>query len=392
VAPTELIFWASAALLVFTYLGYPAGVAVLARLSRRRSERRATAGPERALPHASVVLVARDEAARIDARIANLLELDYPRELVEIVVASDGSRDETVELARRRAREPVRVMAFPRARGKPSVLNDVVPGVRGSIVVFADARQLFEPGALEALVAPFADPRVGAVSGELLLDADTAGAPVGQGVGAYWRYEKLIRHAESRLDSAVGATGAIYAIRRELFEPLPPDTLLDDVLLPLYIARRGFRVLFEPRARAHDRVAATPSEEFNRKVRTLAGNFQLLARHPSWLAPFGHRLWFSILCHKGLRLLTPFALLAALASNIALAAHPGATGFAALLGAQAAFYAAAALATGLRRVGVRSPVLSIPYVVCLLSWATLVALGRFAAGRQSVAWRGAAAG
>ena len=165
--------------------------------------------------------------------------------------------------------------AFAVRRGKAAVLNDVVPRASGAIVVLADARQRFEPDTVRALTRPFADPAVGAVSGELILTETPDGPTVGRGVGVYWRYEKLIRKSESRVDSTVGATGAIYAIRRELFEPIPEDTLLDDVLIPLRIVRRGYRVLFEPAARAWDRVAASAGEELARKVRTLAGNFQL---------------------------------------------------------------------------------------------------------------------
>ena len=195
--------------------------------------------------------------------------------------------------------------AFAVRRGKAAVLNDVVPRASGAIVVLADARQRFEPDTVRALTRPFADPAVGAVSGELILTETLEGPAVGRGVGVYWRYEKLIRKSESRVDSTVGATGAIYAIRRELFEPIPEDTLLDDVLIPLRIVRRGYRVLFEPAARAWDRVAASAGEELARKVRTLAGNFQLFVREPWLLDPRRNRIWLATVSHKGLRLLGP---------------------------------------------------------------------------------------
>jgi biofilm PGA synthesis N-glycosyltransferase PgaC len=325
--------------------------------------------------------VVHDEAARIAARVENLLSLDYPPERLEIVIASDGSSDGTPERARAWEPQGVSVVAFETRRGKAAVLDDVVPKARGEIVVLGDARQTFEPGALRALVAPFADPEVGAVSGELILRADAA--TVGAGVGAYWRYEKFIRRHESLADSTVGATGAIYAIRRALFVSIPPDTILDDVLIPMTIARRGYRVLFVPEARAWDRPAATAAAEFTRKVRTLAGNFQLFACHPWLLDPRANRLWLQTVSHKGLRLLGPALLASAALANTALLARPG---YRLTLAAQAAFYAAAAAGHASRHARRRVPLLAVPYVFCLLNWATVVGFARFAGRRQRVTW------
>ena len=253
----------------------------------------------------SVIVVAHDEADRIAARIDNLLALDYPRDRLEILIASDGSTDGTASLARAYAQDGVAVHAFAARRGKAAVLNDVVPKARGAIVVLADARQRFEPETVRALTRPFADPVVGAVSGELILTEAPGGATVGRGVGVYWRYEKLIRKSESRVDSTVGATGAVYAIRRELFEPIPEDTLLDDVLIPLHIVRRGYRVLFEPAARAWDRVAAARRRSSRARFARSPGNFQLFWRAPWLLDPRRNRIWLATVSHKGLRLLGP---------------------------------------------------------------------------------------
>ena len=187
--------------------------------------------------------------------------------------------------AARYENQGVTVRHFDQRRGKAAVLNDLVSLATGEIVVFADARQRFEPRAIRALTANFADPQVGAVSGELVLQKRRGTSPRGEGAGFYWRYEKFIRANESWAGSTVGATGAIYAIRRELFEAIPQDTILDDVLIPVRISRRGYRVLFEAEARAHDLVSATPREDFIRKARTIAGTFQLFAREPWLLNP-----------------------------------------------------------------------------------------------------------
>jgi cellulose synthase/poly-beta-1,6-N-acetylglucosamine synthase-like glycosyltransferase len=370
-------FWTAVLLLGYIHFGYPVLLRFWASGHRRPVQRAAIE------PFVSVVVVAHDEADRVDARLQNLIALDYPRERCEIILASDGSTDDTV--ARARAYEPagVRVVAFPVRRGKPSVLDDLVPNCRGEIVVLADARQRFDAGALRALVAPFADPEVGAVSGELVLRRDADVRSVGEGVGFYWRWEKAIRAAESALDSTVGATGAIYAIRRELFEPLAFDTVLDDVVVPLHVVRRGYRVVFEPLARAYDRPASSPAEELARKVRTIAGCFQLFSRERWLLVPFRNRLWLQTLSHKALRLLTPLLLAAVLVTNLALLGEPL---YRLLLFAQAGFYGAAILGFSLGKSRGTSPILSVPFVFCLLAWATVLGFARFVAGGQAVTW------
>lgn len=372
------LFWLAAVVLGYTYAGYPALVWTWARLRARPTR------PAPVEPSVTVLVVAHDEAPRIGARIANLLSLEYPRPSCDIVVGVDGSSDGTAERARAYEGAGVRVVAFARRRGKPAVLNELVPTARGEIVVLADARQRFEESALRALVRPFGDPGVGAVSGELILARNEQGTAVGDGVGAYWRYEKFIRKHESRIHSTIGATGAIYAIRRELFESIPEDTIADDVVIPMRIVRRGYRVLFEPGARAYDRVAATAREEFTRKVRTIAGAFQLFARERWLLSPLRNRLWLQTVSHKGIRLLTPFCLMAALGANLSLVDQPF---YLLAFAAQICFYASAAAGCVLRNSRCRLPLLTVPYVVCLLSWVTVVAFLRFLGGRQPVTWQ-----
>jgi cellulose synthase/poly-beta-1,6-N-acetylglucosamine synthase-like glycosyltransferase len=374
----ELVFWCAIGALFYTYLGYPALIWLRALL--RPHPPRALGGE----PMVTVVVVAHDEGPRIEARILNLLSLDYPRERIEIVIASDGSHDDTARRARRFEKAGVRVINGFRTHGKPAMLNSVVPAARGEIVVLADARQRFDSAALRALVAPFADPRVGAVSGELVLTPARGAAPVGAGVGAYWRYEKWIRNSEGRVASTVGATGAIYAIRRRLFECIREDTLLDDVLIPLRIVRRGYRVIFAPGAIAWDTAAGSEEEEFQRKVRTLAGNFQLFARERWLWVPGKNPIWFQAVSHKALRLAGPLLLAAAFLSSAALAREPLYLG--ALCG-QAVLYAAAFAGRALRGSRRKLPLLALPYVFCLLNGAVVLAFVRFVTGRQKVTWR-----
>src|SRR6267143_3042833 len=309
-------FWISVILIGYGHVGYPVLMSAWAVLRPRRAH---GGGHD---PAVSVLVVVHNEAARIEGRIGNLLALDYPKDRLEIVVGSDGSTDDTAARAWSFEKSGVRVLAFHRRRGKTAVLNDLVPRCRGEIVVLADARQQFAADALEALVWPFADPKVGAVGGELILALNPAATPVGRGIGVYWRLEKSIRLSESLVDSTVGATGAIYAIRRDLFDPIPDDTILDDVLIPMRIARLGYRVVLEPAARAYDRPAAAAREEFVRKVRTIAGNFQMFARERWMLNPLRNRLWLQTVSHKGLRLLGPLLLTTALVTNVLLAGRP----------------------------------------------------------------------
>lgn len=308
------VFWGCAALVAFTYAGYPLCVLALARWRPRPV---ATAG---FLPRVTAVLCVHD-AALAPRKIANLLSLDYPPARLDVVVACDGCGVQSAEACRAVDPSRVRVLEFGRRRGKTACINDAVAVATGDVLLMVDVRQRIEPGALRALVACLADPAVGAVGGELRFeDPDTGFAA---SVDAYWRYEKLIRHAESRSGSVVGVSGALYALRRELFAPLPAATVLDDVLVPMQVVRQGRRVLFEPGAIAWDRPSRSAAEERVRKIRTLAGNLQLLRLAP-WLAmPWANPLWARFTCHKLLRLAAPWALLLMLLSTIALAGrHP----------------------------------------------------------------------
>jgi cellulose synthase/poly-beta-1,6-N-acetylglucosamine synthase-like glycosyltransferase len=372
------LFWGAALLLFHAYFGYALTLRLWAVLRPRPVLRR------RVEPFVSVVIAAHDEADAIAARVRNILELDYPAHRLEVLVGSDGSRDGTGWMARRVGDPRVQVFDFETRRGKPSVLNDLVARARGDLILFADARQRYERHALRALVAPFADARVGAVGGALLLGRAGGGA-LGAGAGAYRRLDDALRADESWVDSTVGLSGAIYAIRTDLFEPLPADTILDDVLTPMRVTRRGFRVVFEPQARAFDRAPASGQEEFARKVRTLAGNLQLLSRERWLLNPFRNRLCYQTVSHKGLRLIGPLLLVLMLVASVRLA--PGSP-FAVLLFGQACFYAAATAGWLLRDLPQAPRLLGFPYTFCLFNAAAAVALGRFLfRRRQSVTWR-----
>ena len=329
----EIVFWTSVFVIAYVYVGYPLLLAIWARFRPRPVRKEGFA--ESSWPAISIIVAARNEGANLPARIENLISLEYrgPR---EIIVVSDGSTDGTAA-----ALSPyagfVRFIE-QRTGGKPRALNAGVAAATGEILIFADARQRFARTALNALVANFSDITVGAVTGELILDCEDgdADSAIGDGVGAYWKYEKWLRRKESLIRSTLGATGAIYAMRRSLWRNLPADTLIDDVLAPMRAVLEGWRVVFEEGAVAFDRTAPDAAAEARRKRRTLAGNYQILAQEPRLLLPFVNPVWLQFVSHKVGRLLVPWALLATLISSAALASR--AWVYAAAFAAQVAFY------------------------------------------------------
>jgi len=337
----ETLFWTSVLLVAYVYVGYPLILAVWSAAAGRPVRKRTTTDA-RAWPSVSIVVAAHNEGARLHDRVVNLRQQVYPRPL-EIIVVSDGSTDSTRRILAF-FRDDIRLIELPRS-GKPAALNAGVAAASGDIVLFADARQYFAHDAVLQLVSNFADPEVGGVTGQLILDcefdAGAADSTVADGVGLYWRYEKWLRRHESRVRSTLGATGAIYALRRELWQPLPPDTLLDDVLAPMRVVLDGRRIVFEERARAFDRVAPDGSAESRRKTRTLAGNYQILSLEPRLLFPFLNPVWVQYLSHKIGRLMVPWALLAAFVASALLAADQWLSSVALIL--QLGFYGLAAL-------------------------------------------------
>ena len=329
------VFWFSVFVIVYIYLGYPLLLWLWARVTRRVTGK-ADLKSSRNWPSISVVIAARNEAAQLPARLENILQVNYPGQR-EIIVVSDGSTDGTAEVLSE-LKADVRFVEVP-AGGKPLALNAAVEVATGEILVFADARQLFSETALVEIVANFADAQVGGVTGELVLDCeepDGAASTIGDGMSLYWKYEKWLRRNESAVWSTLGATGAIYALRRSLWQPLPADTLLDDVLAPMRVVLSGHRVVFDDRARAYDRTSADAPTEARRKIRTLAGNYQILAQEPKLLIPFVNPVWLQYMSHKVGRLLVPWALVFAFVTSVALA--PSHWFFTLVLSAQAAFY------------------------------------------------------
>jgi cellulose synthase/poly-beta-1,6-N-acetylglucosamine synthase-like glycosyltransferase len=300
----EWVFAGGALWALWVVIGYPIVLGL-----RARRENPVQKGP--LTPTVSVILPVRNGEAFLADKLESLFGQVYPAEqIVDILVISDGSTDRTEEMAQQYAGRGVRLLRQP-ASGKCAALNLAIPEARGELLLMTDVRQRLKPDCLAKLAACFADPRVGAASGELvILDGETAAEAR---VGLYWRFESWIRRSLSRVDSMLGATGPIYALRRELAVDVPPECLLDDMYLPLAAFRKGFRLVQEPEAVAWDYPTDLESE-FRRKVRTLAGNYQLLRYYP-WLLGPDNRMWLDYMSIKIGRLLLPFAMLAMLGSG-----------------------------------------------------------------------------
>lgn len=364
---------------LYTYAGYPALIALLSRLRPWPYVRADWT------PTVSVVIAAFNAEKWVEKKIAWLLAQDYPADRMEILIASDGSTDRTDELVRaaaERADRPVRLVRVEPRAGKPSALNHAVPLATGEVLVMMDIRQEVTPGTVRALCATLADPSVGVVGGEYEL-------PGPGGAGAYWRYERWIRNQEARFDSTLGLSGCLYAIRRADFRPMPTETILDDMLVPLRVHLTGRRVAYEPGARAIDEEVEL-SRDFQRKVRTLAGNFQLIGFEPALLGP-RNRSFLQLWSHKLFRLLVPYALAALLAVNGAVLAGIGRSAlpswaWLALVSAQAAFYLCAAIGGRVKLGGAPGKLLGLCNTFVVLNWAAVVGLWRFVRARQQVTW------
>jgi cellulose synthase/poly-beta-1,6-N-acetylglucosamine synthase-like glycosyltransferase len=300
-------------LLAYTIAGYPLLQALLARLRPNPSD---AAEPAETDAFVSVVICARDEGPRIAARIDNLLAMDYPAERMEVIVVSDGSVDGTDEAVLGYGDPRVRLIRREIPAGKAAALNAGVAAASHDLLLLGDARQTFAPDVARLLLSHFRDPEVGAVSGRLEIRPES-GSGAASGVGSsYWSLEVRLRADEAASGSVIGVTGAVYALRKECFTPLPEGTVLDDLLIPMRAALKGYRILYDTRAVAVDAKPVSDAGETTRKVRTLYGNLQLLHLAPELFLPWKNPLWFRFVSHKILRLFLPLFFAGTLAFSL----------------------------------------------------------------------------
>lgn len=368
----KIVFLVSISIIFYTYFGYPAIVYIISLFYKKPVRRNLP------YPTVSVLMAVHNEEKNIEKKMQSLLELDYPKSRIELLIGSDGSCDKTDELLSGYANERIKLYRKPERRGKPSMLNLLAKEAKGDILVFTDARQRLDKNSVYELVKNLADSRVGSVSAELYFEGGDNKAA--NGVGLYWRYEKFIRQCESKTGSMLGATGALYAIKRKLFPGLPADLILDDVYIPMKIVQQGYRAIFTNKARIYDRYSANPKEEFLRKTRTLAGNFQLL-KYLGWLInPFRGIVSWQFISHKLLRLVMPFFLLLLFVSNVFLLEG---VFYRAIFILQFLFYGFAVAGSIYKNT---NKLFDIPNMFCVMNIAAVAGLYRFITKRQDVLW------
>lgn len=379
----QFLLGTSLGVLAYIYVGYPL-------LVWYRSRRNAKAIDDHSSPikmqdaTVSVVIVAHNEARILPRKIQSLLASENAWRIREILIGSDGSTDGTDRVLAELHEPRVKLISFSERRGKPSVLNDVVPKCQSDYVLLADARQLFDSKCLDRLLAQFEDPSVGVVSGELILRTESQESTAAAGIGFYWRYEKFIRRCESQWRGVPGATGACYMLRKELFQPIPPATILDDVAIPMQAITRGYRCLFEPQAVVFDEPSKSTGQESVRKRRTIAGVAQLACLFPQWLLPWKNPLWFEYISHKMLRLASPVFMALTLIANLALAELPL---YRLLLLTQMAFYTSAFVGWCYQAAGRGSRLFGPPLMFVTLNVTTAAAIWDALFSRYRVVWQ-----
>jgi cellulose synthase/poly-beta-1,6-N-acetylglucosamine synthase-like glycosyltransferase len=379
------LFWISCGVVVYTYILYPIILFLIyASVQLRRDvvyllgrrDRRAARLGEGNLPSVSVVVAAYNEETRLAGKLANIQTLDYPRDRFEVIFVSDGSTDRTNEMLRSAAGE-IRCIFLEKRGGKARALNCAVAEARNDILVFSDASTLFEPDALRNLVRHFSDSRVGGVCGSVKFHSSKESQ---QTEGIYWKFESALRLMEARLGATLTASGAIYALRREAYQPLATDAVLDDFVVPMNSRRAGYRIQYDPEAIATEFAPDTIAGEFKRRIRLATGSFTVLTDFLS--IPLDGITIFAFLSHKVCRWFVPFFLVALLVSNMLL--FRGAYKF--FLFGQILFYLWAVLGFAFHSQMKRIPYALLGYFLFAMNLAFLVGFFRFVAGNRDVTW------
>ncbi|MGB8980993.1 MAG: glycosyltransferase family 2 protein [Anaerolineales bacterium] len=387
---TALLFWISLGSILYTYLGYPLLVFLLARLKPKSKP-----FPSHQ-PPVTLLIAAYNEEAVIEEKIKNSLSIDYPKNLFQTLIVSDGSTDKTPEIAKRYTDSGVKLLHQPERRGKMAAINRALPQASGEIIVFSDANNFYLPDTLCQLVRPFADPGVGAATGAKVIDKGDGS--LGASEGLYWKYESFIKKQESRLRSCTSAAGEVLAIRKELYSPPPDHVINDDFFIAMQIVQRGYRLVYVPEAKSIERVSPSAEDEVTRRTRINAGRFQAMAMAKQIL-PFDRPLLvWQILSHKFLRPLVPFGMIGAALFNLLAVLFPPPGGgllmlarpySAILLGLQILFYGLAWLGRNSGNRGEQNKLARLIYLPTFLTNSNLAALMgfvKFLRGGQSHLW------
>ncbi|HLP93108.1 MAG TPA: glycosyltransferase family 2 protein [Saprospiraceae bacterium] len=384
----EIVFWLGLAIIVYAYLGYGFVLWLLVRLKRWFFRRPPLSS--QALPEVTFIVCAFNEADWMARKIENSLSLDYPRQLIHFWFVTDGSDDQTPQIV---AQYPYpadvqwQLLHQPERRGKIAAFQRAMELVKTPVVVSTDANTFVNREAIQRLVSHFSQQDVGAVAGEKRISMSEKEDASSAGEGIYWRYESLLKKWDAELWTVVGAAGELFALRTDCYEPVPPDTLVEDFYMTMRIAQRGYKVAYAPDAWASERSSASVGEEMKRKVRIAAGGLQAIVRLAPLLNPFRYGvLSFQYISHRVLRwTLAPLFLPVLLAINTILA-FQGKPLYQWLLAGQVSFYLAALLGWFLEQHKLKIKVLFVPYYFCLMNWAMYAGLARLLRGKQSVIW------
>ncbi len=384
----KVLFWTSLFIVFYSYIGYGMLIYLLVQLKRLLIRKKNDATPL-PLPKVSLVIAAFNEEEYMTGKLKNTLEIDYPSELLEIIVITDGSSDQTPALVKQYDR--VKLLHQPERKGKVAAMNRAIDYVSAPIVIFCDANTDLNPGCIHAIVRHYNDPKVGAVAGEKVV-SDHNGTAAGKGEGIYWKYESFLKRMDSEFYSTVGAAGELFSIRTPLFEKAPEDTIIEDFVQSLKVCIKGYVVRYEPGAFAAEGPSASIREEMKRKVRITAGAFQAMAMLKELFNFFRFPiLSFQFISHRILRwTLCPLCLVTLFISNSILARTTNGEFYQLFLIAQLVFYGMALTGWVLARKNIRLKFIFIPFYFAFMNAAVFVGFARFLKRRQSVLWEKAA--
>lgn len=381
----EVFFWLSLFIVFYTFLGYGIVLYMLVRVRRLFKGKRSAPGLDQDFPTLTLVIAAYNEESIIEEKIADTLGLSYPEGKLKLVFVTDGSSDRTPELV---ARYPqIKLMHTPVRSGKILAMHRVMGEVDTEVVVFTDANTFLNKDALLLIARHYADASVGAVSGEKRVMQDAL-SDATAGEGFYWKYESTLKKWDSELYSVVGAAGELFSVRRSLYRSVEPDTILDDFMISMQIAEKGYRIVYEPNAYASELSSENIREELKRKVRIAAGGIQSILRLKKLMNPFHDPLLsFQYISHRVLRwTVTPFLMILALVLNVIIVARSGGVVYQLILVGQAAFYLLALAGWVLERRKIKIKALFVPYYFCMMNYAVLAGIRRYFKGTQSAAW------
>lgn len=387
----EFAFWLCVTAVVYNYAGYPVVLFLLSILSQAKSDASFLLGKRKhsrrrprvsgALPSVAILLSAYNEETVIREKIKNCLALDYPADCLEFLIGLDNPSDSTAEIVSQLQSRRVRVWHYSQRQGKLAVLCSLAQQTAADVVITTDANTMLDPGCVRLLVRHFADPRVGAVSGEETRTTACGTDPAGESL--YWRYESALKFLENRLNCSLGGNGSILAVRRPLFK-LEKPSIVEDFQIPLDIRFNGYRVVYDPEAVAVEEIAPTLSSQFARRVRLGAGDFQTLFGNLACLNPKKGMPAFCFFSHRVLRWLGPIFLLAAFICSLALIREPF---FTSLVALQCGFYVAAYFGFWLKKHAKRAGILALPLHFCTMNLALFLGLVQYLSGRHSAIWK-----